>query len=309
MEGSMIDVHGLTKTFGEVRAVAGITFSVGRGEIYGLLGPNGAGKTTTISMLCGLLRPDAGTITVDGMDMASDGTGIRRIMGVIPQEIALYEELSGRDNVLFWGSMYGLSGARLKEAAEWSLRLVDLTDRADDPVRTYSGGMKRRINLCAGLVHRPKIILLDEPTLGIDPQARVRVLDVVRSLAAEGTTVIYTTHYLEEAESLCDRIAIIDNGSIHAEGTLEELVRLVGGRILVVVTGSFEADAVRHLLAGAEIDHVADGEARVSVPDRDAVSKLLGSFFSAGIGVGGVRITEPGLESVFLAVTGRELRD
>ncbi len=305
----MITVKELNKSFGEVRAVRGISFSVAQGEIFGFLGPNGAGKTTTISMLSGLLRPDSGSITIDGMDMASRGRDIRRIMGVIPQEIALYDELSGRDNLLFWGGLYGLAGGDLRDQVDRALELVELTDRAKDAVRTYSGGMKRRINLCAGLVHSPKIILLDEPTLGIDPQARIRILEVVKGLASEGRTVIYTTHYLEEAEQLCDRIAIIDEGTVHASGTLAELVELVGGKVMVSVTGDFSADEAKQVLGEAEFDHISDGELRVKLLDRDQTGRLLGGLFSAGLHVDGVAIREPSLESVFLQVTGRELRD
>ena len=305
----MIAVKEISKSFGEVRAVKGISFSVEQGEIFGFLGPNGAGKTTTISMLSGLLRPDSGSITIDGKDMNSSGREIRRIMGVIPQEIALYEELSGRDNLIFWGGLYGLTGSDLRDRVDRALELVDLTDRAKDAVRTYSGGMKRRINLCAGLVHDPKVILLDEPTLGIDPQARIRILDVVKGLASEGKTIIYTTHYLEEAEQLCDRIAIIDEGTVHASGTLAELVELVGGKIMVSITGDFGAGAAKHVIGDAEVDHISDGELRVKLPDRDQTGRLLGSLFSAGLHVDGVAIREPSLESVFLQVTGRELRD
>ncbi len=305
----MITVSEIRKSFGEVHAVRGISFSVGRGEIFGFLGPNGAGKTTTISMLAGLIRPDSGSITIDGMDMAVSGREIRRMMGVIPQEIALYEELSGRDNLLFWGSLYGLSGTDLRRRVDRSLELVDLTDRAKDAVRTYSGGMKRRINLCAGLVHDPAVILLDEPTLGIDPQARIRMLDVVKGLAAGGGTVIYTTHYLEDAEQLCDRIAIIDGGTIHASGTLAQLVELVGGRIMVTITGDFRAAEARNVLGETEFEHISDGEIRLKLPDSDSTGELLGRFFSAGLGVEEVAVREPSLESVFLQVTGRELRD
>ena len=305
----MIVVKELRKSFGEIRAVRGISFTVAKGEIFGFLGPNGAGKTTTISMLSGLLRPDSGSITIDGMDMASRGRDIRRIMGIIPQEIALYEELSGRDNLLFWGGLYGLAGGELKDSVDRALELVDLTDRAKDSVRTYSGGMKRRINLCAGLVHDPMIILLDEPTLGIDPQARIKMLEVVKGLAGEGKTVIYTTHYLEEAEHLCDRIAIIDEGTVHASGTLAELVEMVGGRILVSITGDFGADEARQVIGDAEFEHISDGELRIKLLDRDSTGRLLGGLFSAGLHIDGVAIREPSLESVFLQVTGRELRD
>ena len=305
----MIEVSGLRKYFGNVKAVDGLSFGVKEGEIFGFLGPNGAGKTTTISMLSGLLRPDAGTITIAGMDMSGGGGKARSMMGIVPQEIALYEELSGRENLHFWGSLYGLSGARLREETDRVLGMVELSDRADDPVGKYSGGMKRRINLCAGLIHRPKIILLDEPTLGIDPQARIRILDIVRKEAESGTTIIYTTHYLEEAESLCDRIAIIDQGRIHAEGTLAELVKLAGGEDVVTITGDFKADTFPKLPEGARIDRIADGTARLVVRDHGAVGSMLSGFFSSGLRVETVAISEPNLQGVFLKLTGKELRD
>ncbi|MCU0638786.1 MAG: ATP-binding cassette domain-containing protein [Candidatus Krumholzibacteria bacterium] len=305
----MIEVNGLRKYFGNVKAVDGLSFGVKEGEIFGFLGPNGAGKTTTISMLSGLLRPDAGTITIAGMEMSGGGGKARSIMGIVPQEIALYEELSGRENLHFWGSLYGLSGARLREETDRVLDMVELSDRADDPVGKYSGGMKRRINLCAGLIHRPQIILLDEPTLGIDPQARIRILDIVRKEAESGTTVIYTTHYLEEAESLCKRIAIIDQGRIHAEGTLAELVKLVGEEDIVTITGDFRADAFPALPEGTRIDRIADGTARLVVRDHGAVGSMLSGFFSSGLRVDTVAISEPNLQGVFLKLTGKELRD
>ncbi len=222
----MIEVHEIRKSFGDVQAVKGIGFQVGEGEIFGFLGPNGAGKTTTISIISGLMLADSGTVRIGGMDIRKEGSKIRRLLGVVPQEIALYDELSGRENLHFWGSLYGLSGRELRAAADRVLELVGLTERSDDPIREYSGGMKRRLNLCVGLIHRPRILLLDEPTLGIDPQARLAILDIIRGEVTGGTTVIYTTHYLEEAENLCDRIAIIDYGEVLASGTLEELNRL-----------------------------------------------------------------------------------
>ncbi len=305
----MIEVSGIRKYFGDVKAVDGISFKVEEGTVLGFLGPNGAGKTTTISMLSGLIKPDSGTIRIAGMDIVRQGRKIRSLMGVIPQEIALYEELSGRENLHFWGSLYGLSGRELKEETERVLEMVGLQGRAGDPVRKYSGGMKRRINLCVGLIHRPAIILLDEPTLGIDPQARLNILEIVRKEADRGTTIIYTTHYLEEAESLCDRIAIIDKGKIHAEGTLQELTELAGGKVVVTVTGSFKADQVESVPEGVRIDHVEDGNLGFLVPERRDIGRVLNTFFSAGIHIETISIREPDLQSVFLKLTGRELRD
>ncbi|HJQ98813.1 MAG TPA: ABC transporter ATP-binding protein, partial [Candidatus Polarisedimenticolaceae bacterium] len=210
----MIEAQGLVKTFGSLRAVDGVGFTVRKGELYGLLGPNGAGKTTTMSMLAGLLAPDEGQIRFDGIDLATRPLDVKRQLGVVPQEPALYETLTARENLSFWGGLYGLSGRDLAAAVDRVLDLVGLADRAAEPIRGYSGGMKRRLNLALGLVHRPSAVLMDEPTVGIDPQARLKILEAVKGVAAAGTTVIYTTHYLEEAEELCDRIAIMDHGKI-----------------------------------------------------------------------------------------------
>src|ERR1044071_6178366 len=209
---SLLQVNGLCKAFGDVRAVADVSFRVGAGEIYGLLGPNGAGKTTTLSMISGLIRPDAGRVAVDGADFWSDPARAQKVMGVVPQEIALYEELSGRENLEFWGRLAGLATADARKRATEVLDALSLADRAKDAVAKYSGGMKRRINLGCALLHRPKLLLLDEPTVGIDPQARANILEFIRGLCASGAAILYTTHYLEEAETLCARIGILDHG-------------------------------------------------------------------------------------------------
>ncbi len=305
----MIEVRNLVKSFGDIQALAGVDFTVKEGEIFGLLGPNGAGKTTSISIIAGLLEADSGTVRVAGMDIRKDGSRVRRTLGVVPQDIALYEDLSGRDNLLFWGGLYGLSGARLREEADRVLDLVGLADRAKDPVRQYSGGMKRRLNLSAGLIHRPKVILLDEPTLGIDPQARLNILDIIRDGVSEGMTAVYTTHYLEEAEKLCDRIAIIDHGRILAQGTLAELVKLAGEGNLVTVRGSFTREQASPLLAGVAAEHLEDGSFRMLVPGQKELSAALARLFAAGLPIAEVSIQEPSLEGVFLKLTGRELRD
>jgi ABC-2 type transport system ATP-binding protein len=305
----MIEVRGLVKSFGDIHALGGVDFAVNEGEIFGLLGPNGAGKTTTISIIAGLLNADSGSVRVSGMDIRKEGSRVRRMLGVVPQDIALYEELSGRENLRFWGGLYGLSGKKLREEAARVLDLVGLADRADDPVREYSGGMKRRLNLSAGLIHRPKVILLDEPTLGIDPQARINILDIIRDGVSEGMTAIYTTHYLEEAEKLCDRIAIIDRGRILAQGTLKELVKLAGEGNLVTVSGAFSREEVGPLLKGIAVEHLDNGSLRMLIPGQAELSGALGRLFSSGISIGEVSIQEPSLEGVFIKLTGRELRD
>jgi ABC-2 type transport system ATP-binding protein len=305
----MIEVRQLAKSFGEVQALAGVDFSVGEGEIFGLLGPNGAGKTTTISIIAGLLNADSGTVRVGGLDNRKDGRRVREMLGVVPQDIALYEELSGRENLHFWGGLYGLAGSRLREEADRVLELVGLSDRADDPVRQYSGGMKRRLNLSAGLIHRPKVILLDEPTLGIDPQARLSILDIIKDGVTGGMTVIYTTHYLEEAEKLCNRIAIIDHGKILAQGTLSELVKLAGEGNVVTVSGAFSRDEVSPLLKGVAVEYLENGSMRMTVPGQAEMSGALSRLFSAGISIEEISIQEPSLEGVFIKLTGKELRD
>jgi ABC-2 type transport system ATP-binding protein len=306
-------VEGLVKRYGDLRAVDGVSFEVRKGELYGLLGPNGAGKTTTMSMLSGLLQPDEGRIFFDGVELASDPIRIKAQLGVVPQETALYDTLSARENLRFWAGLYGLAGADLDRAVERALELVGLTGRAKDQVRTFSGGMKRRLNLALGLVHGPRAVLMDEPTVGIDPQARANILDAVRAVAAAGTTVVYTTHYLEEAETLCDRVAIIDHGRILAEGTVDELKRRVSEKEILTVSGSFEVEDARSRLAalpGVQVVAAQPGKVVLSVagPGKAALDVLSG-VLASGLDLDGVSIQPPSLNSVFLDLTGRELRD
>src|SRR5208337_4374110 len=237
---SLLRVQGLFKAFGAIRAVDAVSFEVKPGEIYGLLGPNGAGKTTTISMISGLLKPDSGEVSVAGASFWSNPQKAKSIMGVVPQELAIYEELSGRENLEFWGRMAGLNSSEASSRAGELLEALMLADRAKDAVKTYSGGMKRRINLGCALLHRPKILLLDEPTVGIDPQARLNILEFIRGLRASGTAILYTTHYLEEAETLCQRIGIIDGGRLLAEGTLAELQERLGGDRVFLLEADFK---------------------------------------------------------------------
>jgi ABC-2 type transport system ATP-binding protein len=307
----MIQVEGLSKRFREIRAVDGISLEIGAGEVYGLLGPNGAGKTTTLALISGLLAPDEGTIRIGGIDLAADPGAVKASLGVVPQETAFYDELTARENVRFWGGLFGLGGARLVAAVDATLERVGLSGRADSRADTFSGGMKRRLNLALGLVHSPRVLLLDEPTVGIDPQARQRILDVVRDTAAAGTTVLYTTHYLEEAERLCDRIGIIDHGKIIAEGSLGELERMVGGEELISVRGRFDPEQVRRRLEAIGSARVlgADGQRLMLAATNGGSVPLLSELLGGELAVEAVSIRPPGLNGLFLKLTGRELRD
>ena len=309
----MIQVDGLRKHYGKVKAVDGISFEVREGEIYGLLGPNGAGKTTTLSVLAGLLEPDEGRVLFQGVDLATSPLEVKRQLGVVPQEVALYPELTGRENLRFWAGMYGLSGAPLTDAIDRVLDQVGLTGKADVQVKKYSGGMKRRLNLSLGLVHGPRVVLMDEPTAGIDPQARINILDVVRQITAAGTTVLYTTHYLEEAESLCNRIGIMDHGKILAEGTLEQLKRMLGEGEVVTVRGEFAGEAARRIVDGKDsikIISADDGQLVLSaVGARNGAVDLLSTVLHSELKIDGVSIQPPSLNGLFLKLTGRELRD
>lgn len=310
---AVLQVKDLRKEFGDLTAVDGISFDIQEGEIFGFLGPNGAGKTTSISMICGLLKPTAGEILVQGQSILKNSQEVKKLLGVVPQEVAIYEELSARENLSFWGGIYGLAGKELRGRVIELLEQVGLEDRAKEPTKNFSGGMKRRLNLALGLIHDPKLILLDEPTVGIDPQARRNILDVVKSIVAGGRTVLYTTHYLEEAEELCDRLAIIDHGQILSQGTVGELQTQLGEGSLLSVQGTFPAatlseavSAVEGLLA-IEID---DDRAMLLVSrDGPGVSHSLEGLFSRGLTFDDISIKEPNLEDLFLKLTGRELRN
>lgn len=317
----------LRKTFGDNEAVKGISFSVLRGEIFSLLGPNGAGKTTTINMLSCLIEPTSGTAEIAGHAIPGDTLGVRRAIGVVPQEIALYDSLTARQNLEFWGRLYDMSGQSLARRIDEVLEHVGLSDRAKDKVKTFSGGMKRRINIAAGLLHRPQLLFMDEPTVGIDPQSRRRILDMVRELRDGGMTVLYTTHYMEEAEELSDRVGIIDQGRLIALGTQAELTRVVGEQETLRLHLSEEAAAalssangsasmaegkvglfnnVPGVISAAAVDH----QIVVSVADAgEALPGVVGRANEAGLHVRSVDIEEPNLEAVFLHLTGRGLRD
>ena len=309
---SHLKIERVSKTFGAIRAVDEVSFEVRPGEIYGLLGPNGAGKTTTISMISGLLKPDAGEIFVAGAAFWSDPQKAKRIMGVVPQELAIYEELTGRENLEFWGRIAGLSSGEAKSRATELLTALSLTDRARDAVKTYSGGMKRRINLGCALLHRPQLLLLDEPTVGIDPQARLNILEFIRSLRASGTAILYTTHYLEEAETLCQRIGIIDHGRLLAEGTLSELQERLGGDRVFVLEADFRDTSPDNWNGFHQRFRIIQKSERqlvvAAVGTRDA-SECLKDLLNLPVHVENVTLKRPSLNDVFLQLTGRDLRE
>ena len=309
----MINVQGLRKHYGELIAVNDISFTADEGQIFGLLGPNGAGKTTTIGCVSGLLRPTSGHVSVSGHDVVADAQAARRQLGIVPQELALYSDLSAASNLEFWGAAYGLNGATLRKRVADVLDLIGLADRGRDRTSTFSGGMKRRLNFGCGIVHSPRVLLLDEPTAGVDPQSRVKLLDLVREQARTGTTVVYTTHYMEEAQELCDRIAIVDKGKLLAIGTLDELRRLVGEKDLVRLAGRFDAAAAARSLEGldgVEVLTVASDSITIAAA---AASRKLPAIFaalaSAGADIQETTLSVPSLESLFITLTGRELRE
>ena len=309
----VVEVDQLRKSYGDLVAVNEISFTARPGEIFGLLGPNGAGKTTAIGCISGLLAPTAGHVRVLGHDVVREGTAARRALGVVPQEIALYDDLSAIENLSYWGGAQGMRNPVLRERIQKVLDITGLQDRAQEPVKRFSGGMKRRLNFACGIVHSPQVLLLDEPTVGVDPQSRVRLLDLVRAQAEAGTCVLYTTHYMEEAETLCDRLAIIDHGKIIASGTLAELRAMLAERDLLRLSGVFQPAAARAALeqiGGIEILQADEGSLSLSLAEA---STRLPAVFSAlaacGAEIRGTTLTQPSLESLFIKLTGKELRE
>jgi ABC-2 type transport system ATP-binding protein len=312
---AILTVENLVKKYGDLVAVKGISFDIQEGEIFSLLGPNGAGKTTTIAVLSTLYAPTAGDAYVAGHSVRADPMAVRRLIGVVPQDLAIYDELTARENLSFWGRMYGLGGKPLRSRIDEVLDQIGLRDRAGDRVKTYSGGMKRRVNIGVGLLHKPRLLFMDEPTVGIDPQSRRSILDSVKALNQQGTTVLYTTHYMEEAQEISDRVGIIDHGELIAVGTQRELTLQVGEKDSIVLRiGEGDdpqplADAARALPGVLQAD-VTDGAVTLIAAEANAV--LASAILKAnevGVRVRSVEIQEPNLEAVFLHLTGRALRD
>jgi ABC-2 type transport system ATP-binding protein len=311
--GRILECEGLKKSYGDRVAVDGVGFVIARGETYGLLGPNGAGKTTTISMICGLLTRDAGAVIVDGKPMDTNSVDAKAAIGYVPQDLAIYPDLTGRENLNFFGQLYAIPRSDLKRRVEEILEVIGLADRANDVTDDYSGGMKRRLNIGIGLLHRPRLLVLDEPTVGVDPQSRNAILSSVEDLSSAGMAVLYTTHYMEEAERLCDRVGVIDEGRIRAEGTRRELVSLVGQRDRVSLTATGNLAAAADTAAGLDAVHEAtrgeEGINLIVTNARALLPQILETATRAGATVSAVEVVEPDLEAVFLHLTGKALRD
>jgi ABC-2 type transport system ATP-binding protein len=309
----MLQIRNLTKSYGDALALDRFSLDMAKGDVLGLLGPNGAGKTTLISILAGTLDDFTGTVTFQGQNLFADRR-LKNRLGIVPQDMAFYEDLSAIDNLLFWGGLYDVPRADLKRRAAELLDLVELGSRAKDRVKTFSGGMKRRLNTAIGLLHQPDLLLLDEPTVGIDVQAKVSILDIIRNVGAAGTAVIFTTHQLAEVEATCSRIAIMDRGRILAEGTLDDLIRTVGERTIVDIRGEFALGAFTETLAeltgdGVELLSTADNTATLAVTDTDRIPRIMEHLFRRRLAVTDLTIKSPNLETVFLRLTGRSLRD
>jgi ABC-2 type transport system ATP-binding protein len=333
----ILEADNLAKKYGEFQAVKGVSFSVAEGEVFGLLGPNGAGKTTTISMLTGLFPPTSGTARVGGHDILKELRQAKKINGLVPQDLALYPTLSARANLNFFGRIYGLRGKELKERVEDVLRVVALSDRADDAIETYSGGMKRRVNIAAGLVHQPKLLFLDEPTVGVDPQSRNHIFESVMRLNRErGMSIVYTSHYMEEVELLCSRVAIIDQGEIIALDTIKNLIAMLGGGIIHVGLVQVDDTLLHQLTAlpaikqagrapqpappptpgegAADVTEIAPAPSYTIVKieadhSQQALVNMISYFNQHDIPIASLEILEPNLESVFLHLTGKKLRE
>jgi ABC-2 type transport system ATP-binding protein len=307
----VLHANDLYKSYGTREVVAGVAFTVGPGQILGLLGPNGAGKTTTVSMLCGLLQPDRGSVMLGGEILGGDASNVKRRIGIAPQELALYEDLAALANLELFGALYGVARAQLRDASLQALELVGLADRAHDNPTTFSGGMKRRLNIACALVHDPEVLLLDEPTVGVDPQSRNAIFDNLETLRGRGKAMVYTTHYMEEAERLCDRVVIMDHGKVIAAGTQQELSQQVPqlNALKIEVDGSVDTGALaREPGVVSAIQH--DAQLTIGIDDLPRMLPVLLTWLAGhGHTVRGITSSRAGLEDVFLALTGRQLRD
>jgi len=314
----LLNVHNIKKYYKDKQVLKEITFHLKKGESFGLLGPNGAGKSTLIGILTGLIHATSGTITIEGIDLKKETKKAQQMIGIVPQEIALYLHLTAKENLMFWGRMYGLKGKELKSRVQETLELIGLKDRANDQVKVFSGGMKRRVNIGCAILHQPKLLIMDEPTVGIDPQSRNHILETVKTLNGEGMTIIYTSHYMEEVEFLCERMAIMDHGSIIALGDQHELSELVGNQREIVLTikyehGQNDIDRVRQFIH--EVDPlkeiVVQGN-QIKIFDQhpqQLLSHLIQGVTALNIQIISTEIVEPNLENVFLYLTSKNLRD
>jgi len=312
---AILEVHDLVKKYGDFTAVNGISFDIQEGEVFSLLGPNGAGKTTTISVLSTLYAPSGGDAIVGGHSVSKEPMAVRNLIGVVPQDLAIYDDLTARENLSFWGQMYGLSGQKLKTRIDWVLEQIGLSDKANQRIKTYSGGMKRRVNIGVGLLHEPRLLFMDEPTVGIDPQSRRAILDSVKDLNKQGVTVLYTTHYMEEAQELSNRVGIIDHGEMIALGTQKELTHQVGENDALILRVGEGKDAqaltaaVRSLPGVLKAD-VTDQTVTIIAPEAEEIlAPVVVKANEIGAKIRSVDIQEPNLEAVFLHLTGRALRD
>lgn len=324
MGPAMVEVRDLFRQYGTRAALSGVSFAIGQGELFGLLGPNGAGKTTLISILSTLLKPTSGSVTIASMDVVNDAKKVKKIIGVVPQEIALYHTLTARENLGFYGRIYGLHGQKRKRRIDELLEIVGLSDRADDRVHEFSGGMKRRLNLAVGMLHAPRLLLLDEPMVGVDPQSRHRIIESIGTLKAQGMTMIYTTHYMEEAEQLCDRVAIIDEGKLVALDSPQRLVERLGDGLINIAVGLADERLIDTLGSLPRVREVrclepngssrgGEGEAGSLITIRtdrakQALREIIGVFDALEVRISSLEVLEPNLNSVFLELTGKRLR-
>jgi ABC-2 type transport system ATP-binding protein len=313
MSEPILNAQDLKKSYGETEAVKGISLQVARGEVFGLLGPNGAGKTTAISMLTGLLEPTGGQIIVDGLDLKTHTNEVKAKLGLVPQELALYPTLSARQNLTFFGRIYGLKGKELKQRVDEVLEMIGLTERADEAIQNYSGGMKRRVNIGAGLLHTPDILFLDEPTVGVDPQSRNAIFESVEALNRAGMSVIYTTHYMEEAQRLCHRVAIIDEGVLIALDTPTALIRSLGGGVVIIgVTEAAPEDLTDRIAQVPAVKAATRTDGQIKIETQRLQEALMGTLDVTNqldVRITSLDILEPNLESVFLNLTGKKLRE
>jgi ABC-2 type transport system ATP-binding protein len=308
----IIQIKGLRKSFGSIQAIKGIDIEIDKGEFFGLLGPNGAGKTTTINILSTVMKPDGGAVSINSFDLGKEPEKCKQSIGIVPQELALYEELSARENLVFWGGLYGLSKNTAKERAEELLKLFELDDRKNSLIKTFSGGMKRRINIAAAMIHRPEVLLMDEPTVGVDPQSRNKIYDVLAEFSNQGITIIYTTHYMDEVEKLCNRIGIIDHGEIIARGTLDELRKITGSSQRIVI--HYEKNGNQHLTNLKEEfgDKIIIEDDRIIFTAENTSRELpllIKRCTENCKALTHIEVEKSSLEQIFLTLTGRKLRD